>query len=361
MKTSIPERPASGEKTKGFGAKRFLIFTCVLVLFAVYQARVPAGGEAASGLPEPTAEIGAGQGSYVFRPKVCSVFMEEVFGKTMCETWYHLVDAVMAGEDTFACPDQDTYDWVMGQFPHLCFPVLPELISYAWDRENSVRDGVAEFTYLVPREEASARIEEFAKQVENILNTALKEQYSDIEKAAALYDYFYRNYQYDWDTAEKMKEIYLDFLTPLRIFRNGTGICSEIAPAYSYLLMQAGVEATVMMGNDHEWSYVRINGHNYHIDPTYVLSSEESLAYFMMTDGQREKDGFDPAKSTIVSNYSQDHPHPVYTADDDSYSMLWDYSLDELLPEEHRLRCWRYAEGWEKETFDFDYEQAERK
>ena len=72
----------------------------------------------------------------------CTAYMEEVFGKAMCETWFHLVDAVMAGEDTFACPDQYTYDWVMGQFPIRCFPVLTELIDFAYDREHSVIDGV---------------------------------------------------------------------------------------------------------------------------------------------------------------------------------------------------------------------------
>ena len=113
------------------------------------------------------------QSHYVFRPKVCSVYLEELFGKAMCETWYHLVDAVMAGESTFACPDQHTYDWVMGQFPERCFPLLSELIDYAWDRENSVIDGVASFTYLVPPEEAAKRIQAFGEQVEGILNEAL--------------------------------------------------------------------------------------------------------------------------------------------------------------------------------------------
>lgn len=28
-----------------------------------------------------------------------------------------------------ACPDQETYDWVMGQFPDRCFPVLTQLIE----------------------------------------------------------------------------------------------------------------------------------------------------------------------------------------------------------------------------------------
>ena len=46
-------------------------------------------------LPDP-------ESHYVFRPKVSSAYLEEVFGKTMCETWFNLVDAILAGEDTFA-------------------------------------------------------------------------------------------------------------------------------------------------------------------------------------------------------------------------------------------------------------------
>ena len=201
--------------------------------------------------PEPT-DGRTRQSSYVFQPKVCSAYMEEVFGKAMCETWFHLVDAVMAGEDTFACPDQYTYDWVMGQFPTRCFPVLTELIDFAYDREHSVIDGVASFTYLVPREEAARRIGEFARQVEGILNDVLEDDYSDFEKALALYDYFSRNYHYDYETEQKMYTIFVDYTTTYRLFATGTGICFEIARAYSYLLMQAGVDASTVMGNAHE-------------------------------------------------------------------------------------------------------------
>ncbi len=201
--------------------------------------------------PEQTDDF-AQPSSYVFRPKVCSAYMEEVFGKAMCEAWFHLVDAVMAGEDTFACPDQHTYDWVMGQFPMRCFPVLTELIDFAYDRENSVVDGVASFTYLVPREEAARRIEEFARQVQGLLNDVLEDEYSDFEKVLALYDYFSHNYNYDYETERKMYDSFVDYTMTYRLFESGTGICFEIARAYSYLLMQAGVDATTVMGGGHE-------------------------------------------------------------------------------------------------------------
>lgn len=306
--------------------------------------------------PEPTEEpTPKPKERFVFQPKVCSVYLKEVFGETMCETWFNLVDAVMAGEDTFACPDQFTYDWVMGQFPRRCFPVFVELIDYAYDRGHAVDDGVASFTYLVPREEAAARIEAFAEQVEGILNEVLDPDWSALEKALALYVYFSRTYEYDWDTLYKMAETPVDYTTTYRLFKTGIGICNEVSQAYSYLLMQVGVEATTMMGGDHEWSYVRINGVNYHIDPTFVLSQPDSLAYFMMTDEQREATGYGKDKYIIASNYAQDHPHPDYAAEDAFFAPIWSYQLEKFLPDEKKMHCWQYSEGWAQEYFDFDY------
>ena len=307
-------------------------------------------------VPEPTAEpTPEPETRFVFQPKVCSVYMEEVFGETMCETWFNLVDAVMAGEDTFACPDKYTYDWVMGQFPNKCFPVLTELIDYAWDRDHSVVDGVATFTWLVPKEEAAERIAEFAQQVEDILNEKLKADYTDVEKALALYIHFSRTYEYDWDTYYKDIESPVDYTSTYRFFKTGIGICREIAPAYSYLLMQVGVDATIMMDRAHEWSYIRINGHDYHVDPTYALSEPDKLAYFMMTDEQREASGFSRDEFVITSNYSQDHPHPDYIADDDFFAPVWDCRAESFSHEEKKLHCWKFAMSGDREYFDFDY------
>ena len=342
--------------------KRVMRKVCIKMI-AVFAALAMlqgcALGEAAAPVREAAAQEAsveaARQSSYVFRPKVCSVWLEEIFSETMCETWFNLVDAVMAGEDTFACPDQDTYDWVMGQFPIRCFPVLTELIDYAEDREHSVVDGVASFTYRVPREEAARRIDEFARQVEGILNAVLEDDFSDFEKELALYDYFARTYTYDYETEKRMYETYVDYTTTYRLFETGTGICSEVARAYSYLLMQAGVDATTVMGGAHEWSCVRLSGVNYHVDPTFALDSGRSLAYFMMTDDQREATGFGKDGFVFVSNYAQDHPHPDYTADDDTFAPLWERQLEEFFPREDVLRCWNYTEGWERNVLGFDY------
>ena len=210
----------------------------------------PGPGSGDGGALSETAVVSdAPQSHYVFQPKVCSVYMEEVFGKDMCDAWYNLVDAVMAGEDTFACKDQHTYDWMMGQFPEHCLPIMKELIDLAWDREHSVINGVASFTYLVPPEEAKARIEGFGQQIEDMLNEIFEDDWSDFEKALALYIYFSDHYVYDYETYMKMYEEYVDYTSCYRFFQTGIGICHEISSAYSYLLLQAGVQATTMSGN----------------------------------------------------------------------------------------------------------------
>ncbi len=307
--------------------------------------------------PAPTPE--PERGHYVFQPKVCSSYMTEVFGETMVETWFHLVDAVMAGEDHFACPDAHTYDWVMGQFPDKCFPVLRELIGYCYDRDNPVIDGVASFTYLVPPEESAARIAVFAALIEGILNETLRDDDSDFEKALALYLYFSHHYVYDHEAARP--DVYADYLSSYRVLTTGTGICQEFSVAYSYLLLQAGVDATTMSGHrsydraSHQWSYVKLNGHNYHIDPTYVIGSGDSLSYFLMDDAQREAaDCYDRSDFNICSNYAQDHPHPDYAADDDSFRALWQGYYEELDRESRTLRYTVYDDEGRSVTLSFD-------
>lgn len=303
------------------------------------------------------------QSHYVFQPKICSVFLEEVFGKDMCDAWFNLVDAVLNGENTFACKDQYTYDWMMGQFPEHCLPILSELIDFAWDRENSVIDGVASFTWLVPPEEAKARIEAFGEQIEGMLNEIFWDDYSDFEKCLSLYVYFSDHYTYDWDTYMKMDDEYVDYTSCYRFFQTGVGICHEISSAYTYLLLQAGVQATTMSGNraydhaGHQWSYVRINGKEYHIDPTYVLGTGGALRYFMMTDEKREEeDCYEQASFYAVSHYSRENPHPAYVADDETFRPLWDGMFESFDHAKHTVYCPKEQSEFGEWTYlTFDY------
>ena len=297
---------------------------------------------------------------YTFDPKAYSVYMEEIFGETMCQTWCNFVDAMLAGEDTFACPDQETFEWVLGQFPHLCFPAVQNLVDYPEDREHSVTDGIAHFTYTVSREEFEQAVQKLSDTTERILNEVLADADSDFEKALALYLYFADNYTYDHELEHSNTDA--NALSACHVLYEKRGICQEVSQAYSFLLTQAGVDATVMSGvraydsASHRWSYIRMNGKNYHIDPTYVLGTHD-LSFFMMTDAQRAAEDDYPVQDFVItSTYTQMYEHPEYKADDETFSELWHKEYGSLDTAGNTLTYYYLDDSYETvyDTFSYD-------
>ena len=299
-------------------------------------------------------------GKFHFQPKVASKYFTEIFGETMVETWFNLVDAILAGKTEFACPDDQTFDWVTGQFPDKC---LPPLNGHIWavNPDDPVKNGVGRFMYDIPYAEVQSLIADFSKLVENILNETMKPEYTDFEKALLLYNYFDSHYIYDWDAYADNMQGKADYLSSYRFFTEKKGICQEISVAYSYLLMQAGVEAGTVAGvgenqEGHQWSYIRLGGHDYHIDPTWVLEKDGKLAYFLMTDAERSSQGGFPIDGFwYLSNYSQDHPHPAYAANDETFADLWDCYFDSLDYENQILNYIYYGEFAQTEVRHLSY------
>lgn len=114
------------------------------------------------------------QSVFKFQPKVSSVYLEEIFGETMIQVWNNIVDAVLAGEDVVECPDQDTFEWVIYQFPDRCFPVLDGLIEP--DRDRPVENGIAHIRYNISKKKLKKKVSEFESLVEEILNKTMKEE-----------------------------------------------------------------------------------------------------------------------------------------------------------------------------------------
>ena len=307
---------------------------------------------------EEPEEVGS---QYTFQTKVTSSFIEDMYGQSYIDTWYNLVDAVMAGETTFSCPDSKTFDWVLGQFPSMCFPVLEGMIYNDGDPDDPVVDGKGKIAYAIPYDELKKKIDDFSKLIEDILNEALKDDYSDFEKALALYEYVCTHYQYDFESEAQMADIYVDWLSCYRLFTEGIGVCGDIATAYNYLLMQAGVDAAGIGGNTiddgvgHQWSYINLNGHYYHIDPTFGLGDIVTLNYFLMTDEHREESGFKAEDSQIVSQYEYHPPHKDYKADDETFKELWDGNIIKMDHSTHTLHYWKYDENGQEVECTFDY------
>ena len=268
------------------------------------------------------------RGHYEYKPVVMSSIFLDIMGEDMFDAYKNYIKAVQNGEEEFAVKSENDYDWMLGQFPSNFQPVYEVYTesNYA----GAFKDGKATFQYKIPKEELAQKQAEFEEMVTGILNEVLRDDYSDVEKVLALYIYFANNYTYDYDTYNKMSDEAVQGICAYRFFTTKHGICAECSAAFSFMLLQAGVDAVGCGGNresdgeGHAWTYVTINGKNYHVDPTFAMESGNCLSYFMMTDEQRYNEGgFKQEENRVACHYKSDRNGSEYTADDDFFAPLW--------------------------------------
>lgn len=295
------------------------------------------------------------RGHFEYKPVVISTIFREIMGEDKYEAYCNYVTAVQKGEDSFKVKSEETYDWMIGQFPSQLQPVYSDYTESNYG--GAFKNGSATFQYKIPKEELAAKEKDFEKLVTGILNENLRDDYSDFEKALALYLYIANNYSYDYDLLERIEKEPSTDASSYRFLTTKQGICSECSVAYSFLLLQSGVDATIAGGTGsdneaHGWSYVTINGKNYHIDPTYAMGSGNSLSYFMMNDTQREKEnGFKKSETTVACHYKGSPNGDKYDAGDDFFMPLWGGTLTSW---DHEKKLIYYVDS-NGENAVFDY------
>ena len=303
-------------------------------------------------------------GRYVFNTHVCSDRDAQMLGEDKREAFYNLCDALVNGNDTFRCDNKEAFIWATRpQFVDYFFPPASNCI-----KPLSYHDGVGRIEYLVPVDEFLDRVNAFEAEIEGVLNSTVSPEYSDFEKALILYDYMCQNYTYDYDILDKERR---GVVKPYRAFENKSGICLELSGLYSYLLLQCGIQADFMRGgegiiidkdrNGHQWSFARINGMDYHIDPTYGLSKPDKcngytrLGFFLMSDTARQKRGkFDPEYYNLNAIKGEMNDNSMYKATDERYAELWRGYLVDLDTENNIVYYCDVKTGEQKE-FYYDY------
>ena len=184
------------------------------------------------------------RGHYEYKPVVMSSIFLDIMGEDMFDAYKNYIKAVQNGEEEFAVKSENDYDWMLGQFPSNFQPVYEVYTesNYA----GAFKDGKATFQYKIPKEELAQKQAEFEEMVTGILNEVLRDDYSDVEKVLALYIYFANNYTYDYDTYNKMSDEAVQGICAYRFFTTKHGICAECSAAFSFMLLQAGVDAVGM-------------------------------------------------------------------------------------------------------------------
>lgn len=267
---------------------------------------------------------------FTFQPHVLSEEYKQAYGKEFEKSFYEFCDAVLAGEESFMCPDSETYYRIM-EAAATCMPIAD---YYLEPQEHQPQNGVGKLEYSLERDAYLREVERFQQTVSDWITENLQEGDGDFEKVISLYSGFSQSVVYDYDALET--EEWVD-LSPYRALMKRQGICQEFVGAYAYLLMQAGVNSTGCgsLNRDHsaahEWNMVQLDGKNYYLDTTFQNTTDPfGLQYFGMDEQRRDEAGdFDPADYNIANLNlygAEDFP-----AKDRSFAPLWSavrYELD---------------------------------
>ncbi|RKM60904.1 hypothetical protein D6856_07595 [Butyrivibrio sp. XB500-5] len=286
-----------------------------------------------------------GEGHYLFNPHVFVASLYPTYPMDYWESFYKLVDALRSGEDTFECSSEGAFKWCtdMGVLGNL-FPVATEFI-----KRGTYQDGKGTISYSISVDEFLEKEKAFEQDIEGILRDCVKTDYTDFEKCLAIYDYVAYHFDYNDDMNGDFAEGEGDGLFgTYNCFKNRSGICSGLAPAYAYLLMQCNIDAfTVGADNKaHAWVYLKLDGEGFFSDVTYAIpyASEGNLVldYFLMNTKERNSSGFDVPRDLnsilIRGIYDGDFDYSSLTADSDKYNFFKYTCLENFDPEQNVVK-----------------------
>ena len=297
---------------------------------------------------------------YSFTPYVYSEKLSEIRDDKFWQAFYNMLDAIRAGEDSFECPDEETYWQVIDPYTlNNLYPVACVNISPYYGDGLFYENGRGYIYYAIPKEEFDKKRLKFEEEITAILHECVKTDYSDFEKCLSLYTYIADNFTYDYEKYETGR-IDLDEGGVYSAFSKKCGICNEIASIYAYLLLQCGVDALTTDSSEdgHSWTYVILDGQGYHCDPTWALRDEGEDLFlwdFLTTSEYRAEEGLHPYQigAFLFYDYDYSYNETDFSADDEKYSELWPCAFDSLDTENNIVYCHEFPDGT---PFEYRYE-----
>jgi len=293
-------------------------------------------------------------GPVEFDPHVYSATLSGLVPQEYWDSFYNLCDALRRGDTEFECASVDAYLWCTdtGVLCVLFPPAGARVERGSGDDTPFYEDGIGKISYTIPVDEYLERQAGFEAMIEEILNDTIESDDTEYEIALKLYLYIAEEYTYSFDLPLDDNYVYNTFAYKI-------GVCVDLAAVYSYLLLQAGVDAVPVGCYEpdlcHAWTYAVIDGKGYYIDPTWGLKTEYdgkehiSLDYFLMGSEERIDDGC-PVEGLSISVLPED---------------LFDGACLEL-PAEDSSRCLRpscsfVALDEDKKTVTYDLYTGEKK
>lgn len=267
-----------------------LVCTITLTLGACTKAEVSGGQEDTSRTEENLVQAPeVEKKKFTYNPYLMVKEQREFIGDDY-DRYKDLLDAVIEGktEISMDLDSQKQCDRIArGIFAGFFPKVFIDDFIYDADNKN------INISYKIPVEEYKGKVNAFVAKVEEILNDNLNENDDEFIKALKLYRYVATHITYDDDP----------MFNSYKGIMEGVGLCQTYSSIYEFLLRQAGIECSeasgpMSNGTHHAWTIAKIDGVNYHFDPTFEstspISKGQGLMYFAMSDEERYATGVLP-------------------------------------------------------------------
>lgn len=203
-------------------------------------------------------------GDYEWNPYVWSESLTKAYGETAKEATFNCIKAMMNGETSFDCPNEQDIPNIQS----IAYIVCPYFFKIT---EGSVLPGNGKgiIEYTCSKEEAKKIIDDFAVSVKSVLDASIAKGDTDEIKAIMLHYNFSKTLDYDMVALEKDD---VD-ITPYRAVVERKGICQSFAMALAHIYLQVGLDCNLAMGSSdmgpHMWVYMELNGEKIYIEPTW--------------------------------------------------------------------------------------------
>lgn len=247
-------------------------------------------------------ESAADQNAYPFEfnPYVITSEYEDLYGASFIGTYHAFVDAYLNYETDVACESAD-YAYLINGAVQTCFPVFSSDAYFDYD---CLYDEVAKTIHICYTSESKSEhdsyVKTFVDTITDMIESSTQQGDNEILMAIELYTAFSSSLTYDYSSMENNSNA---DVTPYNAIINRTGICQSFAGAYTYLLLELGIDANICGGLTydntvaHEWTILKLHGKYYYADPTFENTETGGLGlrYFGMTTAEREAEGdFNP-------------------------------------------------------------------
>lgn len=252
--------------------------------------------------------------SFEFRPIVDSLFYENAYSKNHMQTFKNMMNALLTYKNEFAIEEGVEW-WEVEEFTNYMFPAFEIVVE-----QIEQKDSKGYIIYKNDKETTNQLIEAFAEKVEWWINSCTKQDEPDMLKAMEIYHKMSKEVSYDY---EALNEDSIADVSPYHAIMESAGICQSFAPAYSYLLMQLGIDACPTGGlctdnvTSHEWTLLKLCDKWFYADVTYEnTDSGNRLLYFGMTAKKRSEEGDYPIELMNIGECNRVFGNDIDITDD---------------------------------------------